>query len=414
VTKRIILFLILLLPILIFAGNSRILEASKSVVRIIGQVSSGDYISGTAFCVNSRGYYLTNAHVVKGIHGLFAIHEGSKYDLEVVDVFEDIDLAILKVEHLMLTPLKFAMRQNIQVTDRVFSIGFPGAADHTSNAKLLSTVTVNSGVISKFTKIPLSITDPNAAPKPVIQHDATINHGNSGGPLVNECGQVVGINVQKELNKEGSLAKITSGDVVQGIFYAIDITLAKEALGSRHIDFEETSAVCSGGSGAAEWKYIVVVLILAVILIVWLIVYTSQKRRAKESVAVDDDDLSRLISRKLKKREQNGVPPMAPSRAGAVLQPLQAGEPPITVDGTEKIAGRSHSASVRLHSPAVSGRHFSVWLGSGGEVYVKDLGSTNGTYIGPKRLQPNVAYPLRPGEQLVVGSADTIYTLYGG
>jgi S1-C subfamily serine protease len=231
------LLLLLLTFIALSAENRMIIEASKGVVRIINRMGPNSFASGTAFSINDDGYYISNAHVVKDAKELFAVKSDSKYRVEIKKIFYDIDIAILEIDALNLPPLRFARRSDIFVTDRVFSIGFPGAADKTEDVENLTTVTINSGVIGKFTKIPLSVRNPNAPAKAVIQHDAAVNHGNSGGPLVNICGQVVGVNVQKALNEDGSIVKIAVGDVVQGIFYAVDIGLVKEALDESNVDY---------------------------------------------------------------------------------------------------------------------------------------------------------------------------------
>ena len=75
------------------------------------------------------------------------------------------------------------------------------------------------------------------------------------------------------------------------------------------------------------------------------------------------------------------------------------------------IVGRSSKADVVVDNAYVSGRHFSVEAGEQGEVIVTDLSSTNGTYIDARKLDPNVPYRLHPGQRLIVGSEDVVYTL---
>jgi serine protease Do len=177
------LLLLLLTFIALSAENRMIIEASKGVVRIINRMGPNSFASGTAFSINDDGYYISNAHVVKDAKELFAVKSDSKYRVEIKKIFYDIDIAILKIDALNLPPLRFARRSDIFVTDRVFSIGFPGAADKTEDVENLTTVTINSGVIGKFTKIPLSVRNPNAPAKAVIQHDAAVNHGTAADLL---------------------------------------------------------------------------------------------------------------------------------------------------------------------------------------------------------------------------------------
>jgi hypothetical protein len=406
------ILLILFLPLYMFAENTMILNASKGVVRIIAEMDSGQYASGTAFCVNASGYYVTNAHVVHQAKNLFAVKSKYKYKVSVLETLYDIDIAILKIEGLSLSPLRFAQRNNIHVTDHVFSIGFPGASDKTEDFEALTTVTINSGVIGKFTKIPLSIVNPNASARAVVQHDAAVNHGNSGGPLVNECGEVVGVNVQKALNKDGSLIKIASGDVVQGIFYAVDISLVKEALQKANIAYLESSKKCSMGGGtisSEERKYIIAGLILLVLLVLWGILFYLQEKKKK--AVVDDSDLSRLISKKLKKREAGAGYVDSSLIHHVTLQPELPTLPVMQIGRESTLVGRSHTATFKMQSPHVSGKHLTLSLNSTNQVVVRDLGSTNGTYINGRKLIPHKEYFLKQGDRLIIGSEDVVYRM---
>jgi S-DNA-T family DNA segregation ATPase FtsK/SpoIIIE len=77
----------------------------------------------------------------------------------------------------------------------------------------------------------------------------------------------------------------------------------------------------------------------------------------------------------------------------------------------EVTVGRSRQASVVLNDRFISSLHLALRLDANGQVSVRDLGSTNGTFLQGKRLQPNRSYPLHPGERLAVGSENVVYTL---
>jgi S1-C subfamily serine protease len=409
------LLLLFILPLMLFASNGSVLEASKSAIRIITVLNNNkDMASGTAFCINTDGYFLTNAHVVDDARSIFAVKSSSKYGVKVIKKLDGVDLAILKIDNTGLKPLTFAYRENINVTDRVSSIGFPGAADRNNDLEELTTVTINSGIIGKLTKIDLAINRSHAGTlSPVVQHDAAVNHGNSGGPLVNECGQVVGINVQKGINPNRTNAQIVAGDVIQGIFYAIDVDIAKKALKDMHISFLETGKICTPGAGASmsesERKYLIIGGILLLLLAIWALVFYLQESKKKNNI--DESMLSRLISRKLGKHEQREEQIGTVKDTVALLRPMNANLPVLTVNQKEMIVGRSRSAHLHLDDLQVSGKHLSLSLDTNGEVVVKDLASTNGTYIEGKKLTPHTPYILKRGERLVIGSEDVIYTL---
>lgn len=403
------LILVLLLSTLVFAANDKVLEASKSVIRIITVLDSkNNMASGTAFCINSNGYFLTNAHVIDGTRSIFAVKSSYKYDVKVIKKYDDLDLAILKIEDTGLEPLSFAYRNNINVTDRVSSIGFPGAADKNDDLDELTTVTINSGIIGKFTKIDLSIDPRNTTSKsPVVQHDAAVNHGNSGGPLVNECGHVVGINVQKGLSYNRSVAQIATGDVVQGIFYAIDVDITKKILNESHISFLETGPGCVNGSTSLstnDRKYLIITAILLLLLAVWSIIFYKKKNDD-----IDKSALSHLINRKLGERDKKEIQKVPVNTTTVRLKPAVSGFPILIVEQVESIVGRSRSATVHLDNLQVSGKHLSLSLNQRNEIIVKDLNSLNGTYIEGRKLTPNIPYMIKQGEHLVIGSEDVVY-----
>jgi len=400
---------------MLFSANGKILESSKSVIRVISVLHDDNMVSGTAFCINTNGYFLTNAHVVNGAKSVFAVMSRNKYNVKIIKKYDDIDLAILKIENVDMEPLLFANRNNINVTDRVSSIGFPSGADNDSNdLEELTTVTINSGIIGKLTKINLSIKNRNAVRSSVVQHDAVVNHGNSGGPLVNECGHVVGVNVQKGLSLNRSDAQIIVGDIVQGIFYAIDVDIVKKALRELHITFLETGSGCSFGTGSMsvnERKYLIIGGILALLLAIWSIIYYTQENKNKNS-AIDESALSRLISRKMGKHNNQGVAQGYDFNDVAVqLRSTKGNLPVLSITQAESIVGRSRSATLHLDDSQVSGKHLTLFVDEKGNVVVKDLGSTNGTYIDGRKLTPNHPYVLNSGERLIIGSEDVIYTL---
>jgi uncharacterized membrane protein YhaH (DUF805 family) len=120
--------------------------------------------------------------------------------------------------------------------------------------------------------------------------------------------------------------------------------------------------------------------------------------------------------------DEAGDDVLYPSREGSdepsvsrVLVGLGEDSVPIVLTpGAEVTVGRSHRATIYLPDRYVSGMHLSLYLDRNGEVVVRDLGSTNGTFIQGRRLQPNRKYLLREGEQLSIGSKKSVYFLQKG
>jgi len=149
--------------------------------------------SGSGFFVTPNGVVVTSAHVVQGESGATVIlASGLSLESSRIYVDKDRDLALIKVSVQNNAFLKLSMVQPALGSD-VVAIGTPGAHDVTGTLALQNTVT--KGVVSGLRKFPedTTMSVPGRAGL-WIQTDAAINHGNSGGPLLNRSGEVVGIN----------------------------------------------------------------------------------------------------------------------------------------------------------------------------------------------------------------------------
>ncbi|MFR1850020.1 MAG: S1C family serine protease [Clostridium sp.] len=150
---------------------------------------------GTGIIVDSNGYILTNSHVIsdgqaKTVNVLFS--DGSTIDGEVYWYDSQLDLAIVKVNKTGLTAAELGDSDKVQIGDISVAIGNPYGLD------LAGTVT--QGIISGLDR---TISTSETTMTGLIQTDASINSGNSGGPLLNSSGQVIGINTAKASEGEG-------------------------------------------------------------------------------------------------------------------------------------------------------------------------------------------------------------------
>jgi S1-C subfamily serine protease len=144
---------------------------------------------GSGFVVDKAGHIVTNFHVVDGAKQVrVSFSNGGSMKATVVGTDPSSDLAVLKIDasSRALTPLPLGDSDQIKVGDPVVAIGNPFGLDRT----------VTSGIVSAIQR---AITAPNGYTiDHVIQTDAAINHGNSGGPLLNGRGEVIGVNSQIE------------------------------------------------------------------------------------------------------------------------------------------------------------------------------------------------------------------------
>ena len=166
-----------------------IAKVSPSVVTVSvegmgenGQVASG---FGSGIIYTDTGFILTNAHVVDGASKISVTdYNGKTYSAKLVGADTDSDTAVIKIEATGLVPAEFGQSSKLVPGDSVIAIGTPYDTNlaHTATQGMVSAL--RKGL--NFAELGYTLD--------LIQHDAAINSGNSGGPLVNVYGQVVGIN----------------------------------------------------------------------------------------------------------------------------------------------------------------------------------------------------------------------------
>jgi putative serine protease PepD len=176
-------------------------RARKGVVEItVTQGSNGldapsGQAQGSGWVYDSAGHIITNEHVVENANSVSVMFwNGKKADARVVGTDPSTDLAVLAVDapSSLLFPLSVGDSGALQVGDSVVAIGSPFGLEET----------VTAGIVSALHR---EMTSPNNfAIDDSIQTDAAINHGNSGGPLLNAQGKVVGVNSQIASDSGGS------------------------------------------------------------------------------------------------------------------------------------------------------------------------------------------------------------------
>jgi S1-C subfamily serine protease len=170
---------------------------------------------GSGFVVDKAGHVVTNYHVINGAKKVrVSFSNGASMKASIEGTDPSSDLAVLKIDasSRALTPLQLGDSDAMEVGDPVVAIGNPFGLDRT----------VTAGIVSAIQR---AITAPNGYTiDHVIQTDAAINHGNSGGPLLNGSGQVIGVNSQIETG-DGSNA---GGNV--GVGFAVPSNTVKTVI----------------------------------------------------------------------------------------------------------------------------------------------------------------------------------------
>ncbi len=403
-------------------------ESRSGVVRILALIpdlSTGEvaWATGSGFGVGKPGeptdVFVTNTHVVQSS---FYTESGSVVDAPAVNVWilkNDLawnpvtgldtsqaipctvlysssgmypDYAIIKASEKpagrVALPL-LADNSKLEVGDSVYALGYPGSSDETeagvygeSLVADVEDVTLTSGVISRFTQ------SSSYGNTKLIQHDAQLNHGNSGGPLLNSDGAVIGINTY------GIGGDASTGDV--NSYYAVDLSYALDKLDELGISYGTYS------SGSA-WVWIVVVLIvLAAAAGAYFVLrkdpaFMNRFRRSKPPAPrPKPEDYEK--TQPAFEREELRIQCRSGAFAGkrfSLAQQVRMGRDPSRND-----------LVFPQNTQGVSAVHcVLIYNVQDCRLYIKDLGSTYGTYInGGVKLAPNQAAELKVGDSFWLGS----------
>ena len=232
--KALLIIELALLPLVISFGSPRIFaddngeldrrtlivdavqECQPSVVNIRGRktvkADSGSSSQakkqvngmGTGIVIDSRGYLLTNYHVVQGVRTIeVTTSDRQKTTAQLLAHDPETDLAILKIKtREPLPPIKIGTSSNLMLAEQVIAIGNAYGYEHT----------VTTGIVSSLSRT-VQVNDEQIY-RNLIQTDAAINPGNSGGPLLNIHGELIGINVAVRIGAQGIAFAIPANDAI--------------------------------------------------------------------------------------------------------------------------------------------------------------------------------------------------------
>ena len=193
--------------------------------------------SGSGIIISEDGYILTNNHIVStsSEESYYEVSEATKvtvtlfgdeteYEAQIIGTDEQTDLAVIKIDKTGLTKAEFADSDNIKVGEFAMAVGNPLGLEST----------ITCGVVSAVNR---EVTDSDGKTYTLIQTDAAINAGNSGGALVNSQGQVIGINTLK-----------LEGTGIEGMGFAIPIN-STEDITSQLIQYSKVKRPYIGITG---------------------------------------------------------------------------------------------------------------------------------------------------------------------
>jgi len=398
---------------------------------------------GSGYLVGDGKYVVTNNHVccrtARGalsiVRTVMMVHysKDEKTPARVVWSSDQKDLAVLELEQPMARPsVMFAANDHVADGMRVWAVGFPGAAENETTTEDSDFVpTTTNGIIGKFVH---QLMVPNGPVIDTISHSAATNSGNSGGPLFNFCGQVVGTNFAKALTTIRQRVRVrdAAGNEVEkeveqrvvaadGINWSIRNSELFPELDRLNVKYDvareactevdkETKKELSEVSGRMSTLMIAQVGSIALALVA---VGLAMNKRVRQTVS------RRLTSHRRSEPDLRGGAVFAPRRpylkgvsgyyAGASIQ----------LEEQPWVLGRDRDASNLVFPPndgAISKRHCTIHFDSAtGKVFVEDAWSSNGTFLSSgAKLEPGRPYELRPGDRFYLADKNCLFEITEG
>ena len=348
------------------------------------------YSRGTGFFVGEVGkapmYIVTNCHVVgdfilagKALGGgeLHVVFDkDDEAEAYLVDYDAEKDIALLKLAEATdkRTALPLMEANDDMLGSEVFAVGFPLAADITIQAVGSygkDDATVTTGSISRF------LTESGTGRK-LIQTDASLSGGNSGGPLTDSNGSVIGINTY-------------ASNLDQNLFYAVSISEMLPMLDQNNIPYTLTGAK-SGGVNPMIFVAIGVVAVAAVVVVALM----SKKKKPAQAQAETP----------ARKKAAPYLRSMAPQHGGTVVQLHQQ---PVQVGRDAAVCRLVYQDG----TPGVSSKHCQIYFDQKENVFVvTDLNSTYGTFLADgQRIAPNTPVKLAAKSAIYLGEVDNTICL---
>ncbi len=387
-------------------------KVEPSVVRLISLDGGNKLIGlGSGFAVGSEGYLVTNHHVIEGARRVVAAFKaaGGKPDrLEAAVVWSspDVDIAFLKVEPGRIPGLTVAEGLPVKA-ERVFAIGYPGIADFSLEGSKISSFVESTATNGSVGRIITGKWDKEGSSLEIIQHSAPINSGNSGGPLFDQCGRVIGVNTGKAL----SLIEKGQVDATTGIHFASSSKVLMRAAINAKIPMPYDAAACvtsannsalsptGNGQGKPISFYILGGAALMVFSAVGYLVFRA--RHAPRTMSADgvSTKSSSGGERDLSPKEKQSWSLDGRDSIGA---PLRFSLDRIFTVRSGVYVGRSEQESdLVISDQTVSRRHLRIFY-EHGSLWVSDCDSKNGTTLNGRQVT-NAPSRLAEGDELRIG-----------
>ena len=344
------------------------------------------------------------------------------------------DLAVIQTldgepvpERVALPLLSAAEDSRVESGNQVYALGYPGSTDdvNTTTAASVDRVTLTDGTISLHTQY----IDGNGVVADSLQHTAQVNHGNSGGPLLDDRGAVIAVNTWI------SGQDVNTGDRMNS--YSIEIKYLRSLLDDLRIPYD----VYKDSTGLNP--VVIVVIIAALIVVAAGVMFVTRKSKSGQAASAQPAQPGQPVQPAQPAQPAQPVRPAQPAQPGQPAQPVRpaqpaqsaqsapqasvqpqaaqviAGDSGLRIQGVAGLfASRRFAVSGQLRigrdparndlvypadSQGVSGAHCVLTV-ENGRLLLRDLGSTYGTFVGGNRLAANAPVELHVGDRFCLGS----------
>lgn len=402
--------------------DSKVRESVAAVAIIVATPEGEEELLGwgTGFFVGEPDkdaeYLITNHHVVeyflkygKGEYVKLQLDDGRTITAKlkvrvyfdsrnyeeayVVDSDETKDIALLKLASATdeRKPIPLCSPTDDMVGSTIYCVGYPGVSDNMDIDAISNwgktDVTVTTGTVSRF------VTTSGTGVQR-IQTDAVIQHGNSGGPMVNGNGSVIGLNTQYVGQSDGQIVEMN--------YYAVSIAEVIPMLNTNNVSYvtesdKETDGFSFDLSNNKVLLIGIIVAVVVIIIVILVIVVSKSKKGTAQPLSaapVGAEGAAQSVF-----QAKTAVVCSLATQHSGMSYPI--GTTPILI-------GRDASNCTIVYregTPGVSGRHCSVsWNPGTEEFLITDLRSSYGTFLANgQKLEPNVPYRCRAGESFYVG-----------
>lgn len=307
------------------------------------------------------------------------------------------DLAILQLEKpLDRPPATLALSSTVKDAQRVFAMGFPGGAGAVTDSESSLVVKITTGIISAMVQ-----GNSRAIDSQLYQIDAPLNPGNSGGPLFDTCGRVIGVNVAKATEDEG-------------IAWAIRVDELLPQFETLGIDADVTEVECATESGGSSTT-LMALQIASIILALGASAF-AVTRRGRRFISKRLTTFKTNAGKEKRQKPSPTPPPMPPTAAKPVLRGLAGYYDGTTIELSDRpwVLGRDARASNLVFPPdlvGISKRHCRVSYDPARRVFLlEDTWSSNGIFLQDgSRVSAGQVQELQDGSRFYLADEHTLF-----